>query len=201
MPTVISEEEELEAEVARRAAAGDVRAAAERALRGLGPQVLRFLRCLLRDEDLAGDAFSLFAEDLWRGLPAFRGDASLRTWAFRLARHVAVRVHGDRWRRRRVPLSRKPASRVAEAVRSQTPLEDERRSRVLESLREKLSFDDRSLLALRLDQGLSWAEVAQVFADGGRPVEVAALQKRFQRVKERLAVLAGEEGLLDSGTR
>jgi RNA polymerase sigma-70 factor (ECF subfamily) len=187
----------FEAQVEARLAGGDVRAAAESALCGLGPQVLRFLRSSLRDEEMAGDAFSIFAEELWQGLAKFRGDSSLRTWAFLIARHAALRVRDDRWRKRRVPLSPGPGSRIADAVRSATPAVVEQRFRALESLRDRLSLDEKSLLALRVDQRLPWAEIAEVFAHGGRPVEIAALQKRFQRLKEKLAALAAREGLLE----
>lgn len=65
--------------------AGDLSGAATEALRGYGPQVLGYLTAVLRDEDDAHDVFSQFAEDLWRGLPGFRRESSIRTWAFRLA--------------------------------------------------------------------------------------------------------------------
>lgn len=188
---------DVEVDVQARLAEGDVRAAAESALRGLGPQVLRFLRSLLRDEEMAGDAFSMFAEDLWHGLARFRGDASLRTWAFRVARNAALKVRGDRWRRRRVPLSQGPASQIAGVMRSETPVVVERRSSVLESLRDTLSLDDKALLALRVDQELSWGDVAEVFAHEGQPVEIAALEKRFQRLKERLAALVAKNSSID----
>jgi RNA polymerase sigma-70 factor, ECF subfamily len=188
---------ELEVQVASRLSTGDARGAAELALRGLGPAVLRYLRSLLREEEAAADAFSEFAEDLWLGLPGFRGEASLRTWAFRIAWHAALRVRQDEWRRRTVALSRGPASRLAEDIRTKTPVRNERRARALAALRARLSLDDQSLLVLRVDQGLPWAEVAQVLAAEGNPVEVPALQKRFQRLKDRLAVLAREEGLVE----
>src|ERR671928_150340 len=76
-------------------AAGDVAAAATEALRALGPEILRFLRSVLRDEEDAADAFSHFAENLWKGLPSFRGQASLRTWAFRIAWNSAMNLRSD----------------------------------------------------------------------------------------------------------
>ncbi len=49
---------------------------------------------------------------------------------------------------------------------------------------------------LRLDQGLSWKEIAYVMAHGGRPARPAALSKRFERLKVRLARLARDQGLV-----
>jgi RNA polymerase sigma-70 factor (ECF subfamily) len=43
------------------------------------------------------------------------------------------------------------------------------------------------LLFLRVDQQLSWREIATVMSASGEAVEEAALRQRFQRVKERLS--------------
>jgi hypothetical protein len=69
----------VEEAVRRRLDAGDLDGAASAALRGYGPQVLGCLRAVLRDEDAAAEAFSRFAEALCKGLPRFRGEASLLT--------------------------------------------------------------------------------------------------------------------------
>jgi RNA polymerase sigma-70 factor, ECF subfamily len=50
---------------------------------------------------------------------------------------------------------------------------------------------------LRVDQGLAWAEIAEILAGEGRRVEPAALMKRFERLKERLARMARDQGLLE----
>ena len=51
---------------------------------------------------------------------------------------------------------------------------------------------------LRVDRGLSWGEVALVLADEqGEPVEESALRKRFERLKDKLAERARQEGLLE----
>jgi RNA polymerase sigma-70 factor (ECF subfamily) len=187
----------LDDRVRRLLAGGDPSAASELAIRELGPSVIRFVRSSLRDEELAADAFSEFAENLWQGLSGFRGDASLRTWAFRVAWYAVLRVRNDAWQRRRTPLSQGPASALANRLLTATPLVRERQSRALDSLRARLSIEEQSLLALRVDQGLSWAEVAEVLAGDGEQVQVDALMKRFQRLKERIAVLARADGLME----
>ena len=177
-------------------AAGDADGAATEALRALGPGVLGYLAAMLPDDD-ARDAFSLFAEDLWTGLPAFRGDCSLRAWAYRLAWHAAARFSREAWRRRREPFPTSMASRVAAEVASGSGLAPGGRRDRLAQLREALTPEERTLLVLRVDRELEWPEVAVVLAEAGQPASVPALRKRFERLKDRLADLARERGLLD----
>ncbi len=186
----------LETRVRELVAKGDVRTAATHAIKELGPEVLGYLRSLLRDEDTAGDAFSEFAEHLWKGLAAFRWTSSLRTWAFRIATNAAADVRGEAWRRHGRRFATGEASNLAEELRTKTVVKVERQRQTLDQLREALSVEERSLLALRLDRGLSWAEISQVLSAEGKPVQVDALMKRFERLKEKLAVRARELGLV-----
>ena len=178
-------------------AGGDTAGAATAAIRGYGPQVVRFLRSLLRDEDDAKDAFSRFAEVLWRSLPAVRGEASLRTWVFTHAWSSAHGLRREPWRRHGRRFATGEASAIAEEVRTRSAVRDERRRRQLDRLREALSLEDRSLLELRVDQELSWAEIAEVLSSVREVVQPAALAKRFERVKSRLAAMARDQGLLE----
>jgi RNA polymerase sigma-70 factor (ECF subfamily) len=175
---------------------GDIRAAATDAIRELGPEVLGYLRSTLRDEDTAGDAFSEFAENLWKGLASFRWTSSLRTWAFRIATNAAADVRGEAWRRHGRRFATGEASGLAEELRTKTVVKVERQRQSLDQLREALSVEERSLLALRLDRGLSWAEIAEVLSAEGKKIQVDALMKRFERLKEKLAVRARELGLV-----
>jgi RNA polymerase sigma-70 factor (ECF subfamily) len=189
---------DLEGRISELLGAGDLHGAATEALRGLGPAIIRYLRSLLRDEADAGEAFSQFAENLWRGLPAFRGEASFRTWAYRLAWNAALDVRDGPWRRRGRRFRTGEASALANDIRTKSAVVVERQRQALEQLRSALSVEDQSLLVLRVDHGLSWTEIAQVkTAEGARPVEAAALMKRFERLKEKLARLAREQGLLE----
>jgi RNA polymerase sigma-70 factor, ECF subfamily len=168
---------------------GDVSAAATAALRGHGPEILRFLRSILRDEDDAADAFSHFAENLWRGLSAFRGQSSLRTWAFRIAWNAARTLRHDAWHRKGRRFATGEASRIAEDIRTRTAVRVERQRDELDALRQGLTAEDQTLLALRLDREFTWEEIAEVFSSGGEKVQALALMKRFERLKKRLAEL------------
>jgi RNA polymerase sigma-70 factor, ECF subfamily len=185
--------ERVRAAVAR----GDGAAAATMAIQELGPSVLGYLRSVLRDEDDAAEAFSRFAEDLWRGVDTWRGDSSLRTWAYRIAWCAAMDVRTSAWKRRARRLESTEASRLAEDVRTRSVVRDERRRLALDRIRADLAPDEQSLLFLRIDQELEWAEIAEILSTPAAPVEPPALRKRFERLKERLAQRLREEGLAE----
>ena len=178
---------------------GDHAAAAEVILREYGPQILGYLVSILRSEADAGDVFSQFTEDLWRGLPGMRRECPVRVWAYRIAWHAAARFLRDPYRQRGRRLETTELSRVAEEIRSSVLHgREEARRRGIDRLRALLAPEEQSLLVLRLDRGLSWREVALVLEEeAGAPVEETTLRKRFERVKDRLVRLAREEGLVE----
>jgi RNA polymerase sigma-70 factor, ECF subfamily len=178
-------------------AAGQAREAATAALRSLGPQVLGYLRVMLRDEDEARDAFSAFAETLWKALPSFRFESSLRTWAYRLAWSTVKSARGAAWRRKVRRFESGEASILAEEMRTATAVRVDKQRRVLEELRGELTPEEASLLVLRIDQGLSWQEVAEVMSAQGSPVDWTTVAKRFERLKKRLATRLRELGLVE----
>src|SRR3990172_430291 len=187
----------LETRVQALVGEGRVREAASTAIRQLGPQVLSYLSALLRSEADAREVFSQFTEDLWKGLPGFRGESSLRGWAYRIAWHASARFVRDPFRQRGRRLETSEASRLAEEVRSSMGADAWRTERVAQ-LREVLTPEEQTLLILRVDRGLSWREVALVFADeSGTAPNEAALRKRFERLKGKLAEAARSRGLLD----
>ncbi len=190
----------LEHDIRARAEAGEYGDAVTIALRGYGPEVLGYLVAIARNDSDAGDAFSLFCEDVWRGLPRFRWASSFRTWAYTLARHAHFRLGRDPERRRiKVEIANSPElAELAVEVRTTTMLALRTAAKSkMTLLRDKLEPDDRTLLILRIDRRLSWQEIARVMAEE-EPSEAeitrtaATLRKRFERVKERLRKLAAE---------
>jgi serine/threonine-protein kinase len=186
--------------------AGDFASAANLTVAQLGPEVLRYLGGQLADADLANDAFSIFCERLWSALPRFEWRSSIRTWAYVIARRALVdlqRVEGRR-RRRLNPLTESHLSAVAAQVRTATlPLLRTEGKSALARLRDDLPQDDKMLLILRIDRGMSWEDLARVSLEHEAPDqadvrrESARLRKRFQLVKERLRDRARAAGLVD----
>ncbi|MBI2388455.1 MAG: sigma-70 family RNA polymerase sigma factor [Deltaproteobacteria bacterium] len=190
----------LEASVLAALEEGDAARATTLALQGRGPEVLRFLRSLLGDETRAGDAFSVFAERLWTSLPQFGWQCSLRSWCFLLARHAAV-DHARLGERRagEVPLSQaSEVEKLAERLRTETSSNIDR---ARAELRSSFSEEDRTLLLLRLEEGLSWRELSRVFLgeqadEAALERESARLRKRYQLAKDRFVAAAKARGLL-----
>lgn len=169
--------------------------AATAIVRSYGPGILGYLATLLRDDEAAREAFSEFAEELWKALPRFARKSTLKTWAYSIAYHSALRYRRRRARRRTRPLRDSEYSKIAASVRdTSSAFSRSVADRKLEVLRKSLTDEEQTLLVLRLDRGMSWEEVAEVL--GAAPSEVATLRKRFQRLKDRLRRAAVREGLI-----
>lgn len=178
-------------------AGGDIARATERVLRAHGPEIMEWLHATVATEADACDAFALFAEALWQSLSRFDGRCSTRTWCYMLARHASFRVREARRVRRAVPLTAGALDQLIAEVRETTlvHLRTEVKDRV-RALREQLPPDDRTILILRVDRQLGWRDIAHVMlGDAAASTTeldrmVAALRKRFERVKQRLRALA-----------
>lgn len=168
------------------------------ALRLYGVELGGFLRALANHHDLAAEAFAELGEDVWRGLPRFRWEASLRSWMYTLARNALTQLRRDPRRRaeRNLPLSIAPE--LAAVVRTvtleiqRTEVKDEFRV-----LREQLDPEEHEILLLRLERGLAWKDIARILGgDDQIDARASALRKRFERAKQRLKKLAIEHGLI-----
>lgn len=184
-------------------ATGDTRGATTWVLQAYGNEVCGYLLSLVRDADDAAEAFAAAAEQLFLSIGRFRGDSTLRTWFYSIARNAAL---ADR---RRAARARGEAvadfADVLEATVRTATLQF-KKSEVkdaLTELRDCLAPDERELLVLRIDRNLSWQEVALVLLPEGERTaaalqrEAARARKQFERVKDRLRELVREAGLLD----
>jgi RNA polymerase sigma-70 factor (ECF subfamily) len=192
-----------ETEIAELLAKGDGRGATRIILETYGREVFGYVLSLLKDEDVASDAFAEACESVFRSVASFRGQSSARTWFYAIARHAAFREARQQRRRRGERVSGLEPY-LAERVRTAT--EAFRRTEVKDKvaqLRAALADDERELLLLRTDRGLSWNEIATVNlgpedgADAERlKLEAARCRKQFERIKDKLRKLAEREGLL-----
>jgi len=74
----------------RRCADGD-RRAFDRLVAAHAPALTAMLRGILHNDAAAEDALQDTLLSAWKGADGFRGDASVKTWLFTLARHCAFR--------------------------------------------------------------------------------------------------------------
>ncbi|MBR9991132.1 MAG: sigma-70 family RNA polymerase sigma factor [Gemmatimonadetes bacterium] len=145
-------------ELVERARSGDADAR-ERLVRRYLPEVYRTTARVLGDPDLAQDAAQDAFVNAMGGLSRFRGDASFRTWLLRIAINAARSVGRRNGRRREVSLvlaEAEPARGPDPAGHAVNVTEVERAERALDGLPPK----QRMAVALRVQQGLSYAEIA-----------------------------------------
>jgi RNA polymerase sigma-70 factor, ECF subfamily len=163
-------------------------AALNRLLAEHEPAVYRFGLKLCRDEQAALEVLQNTLVAAFRGLPEFRGGASLSTWLYQIARSYCARERRPAW----AGASLLPAdSEEAKALESEQAAPDavahaRQIGQLLQEAIHALPPLEREALVLRDVEGLSAEEAA---ARAG--VEVGALKSRLHRarheVRRRLA--------------
>jgi len=143
--------------------------------RDVAPALARYLRArgLTEVDDLVGETFVAVV----RRIDAFDGpEPAFRAWVFTIARNLAVDAYRGRLRRPSEPTT--DDELVANGPRGDTEddalasLETERITRLL----DRLTFEQRDVLLMRILGGLSLTEVAEVL---GRSLgSVKMLQNR-----------------------
>lgn len=131
-----------------------------------------------RDQQDREDLFQNIFLALWKALPAFRGDASERTWVYSIAHNTALtwQAKERRWQHRRRGLEE--ASDVAAS-----PVDGRRLQ--LEAMISGLTPVDRELVVLWLE-GFTIAQMAE--ATGMKPGTVGV---RLMRIRQTLTPAAG----------
>lgn len=193
---------DIEDEARALVAAGRLEPAVAAIVRGYGPELLTYLVAVARSETDGSDAFSEAIVDVWRGLPTFRWESSLRTWCYTVARRALARLYRAPARRRQVALASEELEALVAEVRTQTATAARTDAKDgLRALREELTPDEQTILILRVDRNLPWRDVARILADDEAPSEAvlvrraAALRKRFEAIKATLRDKARTAGL------
>lgn len=188
--------------------AGDYTTAATTFIEHYWEEIYAFLLARFSNDDDAKEVMSEFAENFWQGIPNFRWQSSLRSWAYTLAKNAFSRYLKEprRRRERSVPPSQqnKYFATVAEKrTATKKYLRTEMKSRI-RRLRDELSVEEQMILVLRVDRQFSWRELAMIISGEGENMDEseidqwsARLRQRFRKIKERLKELARKEGLLD----
>ena len=154
----VQEREEADAELVARWKAGDERAATALVERH-APALARFVAGLGRPEDAEELVQDTFVR-AFQSLESFRGESSLRTWLFTIARRLVLdRRRADRRRVEQVELADGDAATEYDALDG--VVADETALRVRAGL-ERLTPTQREVFALRVGEGMSYRDIAGV---------------------------------------
>lgn len=181
-------ERDLDVEVRAALARADTRAAVQATMEALGEELRAYLMSTVRDADTASELYAELGEQLVIGMPRFRGESSVRTYvyaiAWNLVRYQRRRTRRDRAHRElHVSESRlqAPGPRTATAPHLRTTS----KLRLAEA-RSRLTPEELTLIVLRVDRGMAWADIGAILGVGTTAAETAVLRKRFERLVRRL---------------
>jgi RNA polymerase sigma factor (sigma-70 family) len=139
----------------------DRRAAFEALLRQYLPALRRLIGSYTRDAAGQEDLLQEIAMGLWTALPRFRGDASERTFLYRVAHNTAITYMSRHQRRAaREQTGELPDVPAPAATPESSALGAEQRARLWAAVGE-LPLVDRQVVVLHLE-GLSAAEIEAV---------------------------------------
>lgn len=150
--------EATDAELVARWQGGDERAATRLVERHADP-VARFVSSLglrIGVEEVVQDTFVR----AFGALSTFRGESSLRTWLFTIARRLVADTRRGKWRARETEEVRE-ADASTEYDALDIMIADESQRRMQEAL-ASLSPTQREVFVLRVNEGLSYREIAEV---------------------------------------
>jgi len=189
------ERPDIDEAVQRLCLAGDYRGAATQVIEKYGKELYRFTRNRCRTDADADDVYSIFCEDLWRGVRNFGWRCGLRGWLYKLARHARHRFATAPERRleRNLELS-DMVQLLPECPSHESTDHQESGVRAqLRGLRQRLNEEERAIVTLRVESGLSFREMARALnshatelSDEDLTREASRLRKRFQLAKRRL---------------
>ncbi len=147
-----------------------------------GPALRRLTQSYEADPALREDLLQEILLAVWQAIPQFRGEASERTWLYRIAHNTAISAVISRNRRRArertIPPEFDPRSRGEGP--DEEAAQQLRREALFAAIRE-LPLADRRVVTLHLD-GLSYAEIEQTTG-----LSQSAIATRLSRARARLA--------------
>ena len=166
----------------------DQRTAYEDLLRRYLPALRRLARSYGRGPAELEDLLQEIALGLWTALPQFRGDASERTWLYRVAHNTAISFVTRRKRRTQREETGTPPDLPGPSVNPESMvIDDQQRARLWAAV-EELPLTDRQIVVLHFE-GLSAAEIEAVTG-----VSAGNVATRLTRVRQKLiARVRGKE--------
>ena len=158
------------------------------------PALKRLARSYAREPAEQDDLLQEIALGLWTALPNFRGEASERTWMYRVAHNTAISFVTSRNRRsQREQNGAIPDLPTLESGAESTVIEDQQRARLWAAV-EELPLTDRQIVVLHFE-GLSAAEIEVVTG-----LSAGNVATRLSRARQKLvARVRGEKNEPNAG--
>jgi RNA polymerase sigma factor (sigma-70 family) len=162
-----------------------------------GAAMRRLATVYVNDARDREDVVQEIAVALWQAIPKFRGDASERTWLYRIAHNTAITASAKLWRRGKRESAIEDltgthdsdaatGSGAADVIASRDApgdarlIEAQRREWLMRAIRE-LAAVDRQVVTLHLEE-LSYREIQEITG-----MTEGAIATRLTRIRERLA--------------
>ncbi|MFW0785089.1 RNA polymerase sigma factor [Gordonia sp. CPCC 206044] len=146
----------------------------------MSPVLLRYLRRMVADPQIAEDLAQETLLHAWKGLPDFGFRSSFRTWMFTIAHRKTV----DHWRKRRdVPADDEQFADLAHP--GPLPAEEVERSTLIEALRSELGNlppTSRAAWWLKEVEGLSLEEISRILQ-----ISTGSVRGHLQRSRKFLS--------------
>jgi RNA polymerase sigma-70 factor, ECF subfamily len=141
----------------RAARAGERSAVFQEIFQSHRDQVFALCCRLCGSTPLAEDAVQETFVEVYKGLPLFRGEASLATWIYRVAMRAALRLRARARRAQHAPIDAAPVASDPEAA-----LAARDDVRAVQSALEALPAEQRVVVALFSIDGLSHGQIAAI---------------------------------------
>jgi RNA polymerase sigma factor (sigma-70 family) len=156
------------------------RKAYEDLLRRYLPALRRLARSYSPEAVEQEDLLQEIALGLWTALPRFRGDASERTWLYRVAHNTAISFVSGRKRRNQREQGGDPPDLPTRTLNPESAvIQDQERARLWEAV-DELPLADRQILVLHFE-GLSAAEIETVTG-----LSAGNIATRLTRLRQKL---------------
>lgn len=160
----------------------------EELLAAHGPAIARVASSFERDPARRQDLLQEIALAVWRALPSYRGESSVRTFVLRIAHHRAV-THCTRRPPDGQPLDEAHGLAAAGPSPEANVVNGQRRARLHDAIRG-LPLAQRQVLTLALE-GLSNLEVSEVLGLSENAVAIRLTRAR-QALREQLGTAQEE---------
>ena len=151
--------DELAAAIARR----DDRRAIALIDASYGASLYRFIRAMVRRDDVADDVYQMTLVEAFRDLRGFAGRSSVRSWLFAIARHRCLDT---------LKTARRRATRFTSAEQLPEPadpappadqrLTDSQLAGALEHCLDQLAPEVRMVLVMRFTEGFAYDDIARI---------------------------------------